>query len=438
VTDSSNFAEGPIIHTDFSYEDTYDFINTIPALFWRIELVQNKIEYLNNFELPGLGESSKLLLKNMDFSRKIIIEEDIPVFESFMKSAKDRKPTVAILRIKLKDGTIRWLKIAGHPDHLKSTYYMGYILDITDVVNYLRDITSNDSGIKGKIGLFDNPILLVRFSDKKIFAANHAALDILGYSHDEIQKLSLLDLFEDNIERYTQNIYEEILFHKRWNGSLSFFNKNGNKFSGETAIRSLSENGNNLLWISIYDITTKNKSTDQQGDSIALQEQDTHTTQIADKIKAAAQNSDIINMLNLFLENQPVKNLADSILYSDINIKKGNVITYGAGPSFESLELGEEYPYEGTIAENIVKHDLNYIIIEDTYKSIKPIDWALFIPKGVKSYYAVPFFEKGELKTVLIYCSKKASVFSEENTKRYKPQLSLFQEALLLLKKSKK
>jgi hypothetical protein len=40
---------------------------------------------------------------------------------------------------------------------------------------------------------------------------------------------------------------------------------------------------------------------------------------------------------------------------------EGRVIVYGAGEAFQSLTPGYSYPFEGTIAENILDYNLDYI-----------------------------------------------------------------------------
>jgi hypothetical protein len=69
------------------------------------------------------------------------------------------------------------------------------------------------------------------------------------------------------------------------------------------------------------------------------------------------------------------------------------------------MEPGEMYSYEGTIAQDIERFKLDYLIVDDTLDSIKAIDWALFIPKGIRSYFARPFYGRGALRAVMILCS---------------------------------
>ena len=423
-----------LFNGDLSYEDLFYCLSEIPALFWQIETVKNRIEYINNYKLPGLGDRSTLFLKNMNFSKEVILEGDFDTFEAFMKSARDRRPSVSIFRIKLADGTIQWLKISGWPDPHRSAYYMGYILEITDIVFSLRALDTGGMGVEDEISLFDNPVLLISFSEKRVIAGNRAASELLGYSFEEIKSLNMEDLFEKNLNLYINSIFEEIIFHRRWDGELSFHDRAQRIFSGDVAIRPINREGKNFLWVSLNNIIIKPVPAATAQQEFPGLRPDLRP--LLPAMKDAASAGDMMEMLNILLLNQPDKSLADSILYSDIHIDEGKVVTYGVGPSFKSLEAGKEYPYEGTIAENIMKYGLDKIIVDDTFQSIKPIDWALFIPCNVNSYYAEPYFEEGILRTVLIYCSSRKGVFNEENSHFYNSLYPLFYEGLKLWRKA--
>ena len=153
------------------------------------------------------------------------------------------------------------------------------------------------------------------------------------------------------------------------------------------------------------------------------------------KTITAGKKGNISGILNLLLDNQPVHGLANAMLYSDIHLEEGIVYVWGAGEAFKPLAPAYSHPYEGTIAENIVNYDLNHIIVENTFESIKPVDWAIFIPHGIKSYFAKPFFTKGKITTVLIFCSTERAVFNEENIKFYDSIYPAFENSLEVLKK---
>jgi hypothetical protein len=56
-------------------------------------------------------------------------------------------------------------------------------------------------------------------------------------------------------------------------------------------------------------------------------------------------------------------------------------------------------------AQDIERFCLDSLTVEDTLDSIKSIDWAMFIPCGVRSYFAKPFYSAEGLQAVLIFAS---------------------------------
>lgn len=96
-------------------------------------------------------------------------------------------------------------------------------------------------------------------------------------------------------------------------------------------------------------------------------------------------------------------------MFSDIQSARGKVEVYGVGRLFASLEWGAAHAYEGTIAQDIERFSLESLIVEDTLDSIKSIDWAMFIPCGVRSYFAKPFYSAEGLHAVLIFAFSRPS-----------------------------
>lgn len=407
--------------------DIQNCVNSVPALLWRIDVVHKKVEYLNTYLIPGLGEKTPLLLRNIRFREEVILEEDIPLFESFMKSAVKRRASSIAFRIKLVDGAVRWLKISGSPNPSDPSHYNGFLEDITEIRDTIRSLDEKETRIGERIGLFEHPIILINFSNKTIFAANRSFYDTFGLTDKEIEQIVFNDLLEEIPNGGLESIYEEIIFHHQWNGQLTFRGGSKGEFIAETIIRVISREGRNLLWVSAQPIISENHRPEL---SILPHPQSIAEVELAAVFRDAAENGGITELLDTIRRHQPLENLADSILYSDVHLDQDEVLTYGVGPSFETLEQGRSYPYEGTIAENIIRFNLDSIIVDNTLKSIRPIDWALFIPQNVLSYYAKPFFEDGILRTVFIFCSQQSSVFSEQNTQPYEPLFPLIQESI--------
>ncbi|HOP63089.1 MAG TPA: PAS domain-containing protein [Spirochaetota bacterium] len=420
-------------HFKNSFEDIYSYINAIPALFWSIDVVKNRIEYLNKYALPGLGENSTLIIKNPDFTYSIILDEDRHIFEKFIKNIRERKVGLAVFRIKLYDGTIKWLKIAGNQDIYRSNYYVGYIMDITETAVFIKSIDNSDSRIIKRINLFDNPVALFVFDDKKMFACNDAFREMFAISPESLQYSFLKDYISENSLKYLDHIYEEIIFSGRWRGELTFKTMPDNDFLSDTSIRPLHVEGKNLLWVSVYNIPERRSEADYT--SLPEKITDIDLKKINRDALSAAKKKDIIRLLEIILENQPIHGLANAILYSDIHVDEGKVFVWGAGEAFRTLTPGYTYPFEGTIAENILNYNLPHIIVENTFESIKPVDWAIFIPNGIKSYFAKPFYNDNKLVTVLIFCSTELSVFNEKNIGTYDSIYPVFINNLNSMKK---
>jgi len=427
--------DNPELSSYKSFQDIYSYINAIPALFWSIDVIKNKIEYINKFALPGLGENSHFIIQNPEFAEEMIIEDDRYIFESFLKGARSRKPGLAVFRIKLYDGTIRWLKISGSPDIYRSSHYVGYVMDITETANFIRTIDNSDASIIKKINIFNNPVFLIAFDDKHIHACNSTAVKVFGIKEVGCESLSLNDIIRSDIAQYINSIYEEVIFSGYWRGELTFRTVSGNEFISDSSIRPLHVNEKNLLWVSVYNIPDTVKKTGVK--KIEKVSQQVDLKGLIRKTITAAKKGNITGILDLILENQPVKGLANAILYSDIHLDEGIVYVWGAGEPFSNLAPAYSHPYEGTIAENIVNYNLNHIIVENTFESIKPVDWAIFIPHGIKSYFAKPFFTKGKITTVLIFCSTERALFNEENVKFYDSIYPAFENSLEVFKKRK-
>ena len=152
--------------------------------------------------------------------------------------------------------------------------------------------------------------------------------------------------------------------------------------------------------------------------------QDAYATRLGDKIAGLTEMEDILSVI---LQNLPHGVHADAILFSDIYAKKGRVQVYHAGEPFSAMRQGETFSYQGTIAENIERYKLDHLTVDDTLESIKAIDWVLFIPKGIRSYFAKAFYSRGAMRTILILCSTSPSAFRPELVQHYASLFPPFQ-----------
>ena len=411
--------ESSYSNTVFTEGELYSCIKGLPMLVFRVEVVKKRIEYLNEYQIEGLAEKSFLLLKDRTYSREIIFEQDYHMYESFIQAILDSKPAIAVIRVKTGDSDFKWIKLTGTPNSFHPGYYMGMLVDITQSITIIEEMNRKEDEQQTILELVENPVLLVSMNNKTIMSHNAAACEIFGYGFDEFRKLTLNNLIHPRTRNDMDRIYEEIIFEKRWEGKILFLRKGGSQFLGTASLRSLKIREKRLLRMSIYECDSVEKvssGSPKQYNPTLSESRKKYLRVVMDKLSTT---TDLKAMLEILLHN-PYKNMSfDGIIYSDIQVKKGIVAVYGVGEALSNMKFGEVFSYEGTIAENIEQYKLDYLIVEDTIASIKAIDWALFIPNGIRSYYAKPFYERDILRSVLILCSRQVNAFDESKLSDY-------------------
>jgi hypothetical protein len=156
---------------------------------------------------------------------------------------------------------------------------------------------------------------------------------------------------------------------------------------------------------------------------------------LSDNVRAAFDNApNLTAMLGQALAHPDIGKRCNAIMLSYIHAKNNTVQVYGAGTPLADMTPGEKFSYSGTIAEDIARFNLDHLVVDETMDSIKPIDWALFIPRGIHSYYAKPFYKNGELQTVLILCSTEPERFVDVRPEKFDTILSSLNEAINTLR----
>lgn len=422
-----------------SEDDLLNYVKGLPALLFRVEMARNRIEYLNDCNLAGLGENTFQLLNNKNLAKEVLFEEDIYLYDNFIHALRESEQALTVIRIKQVDNGLRWIKLIGKPNSYNPGFYLGMMVDITDSIKLIEDMTLKEDEKQTMLEIADNPVFLVDIKTKNVVSHNAAAQELFGYSFDEFRQLNLVNLMHPAFAGDMAEILEEIIFEKRWKGRMLFRRKGNTRFLGEVSLRSLKIKEKRLLRVSVYsfDIITKEKSkSERQKENLSLTEsRKLYVNSLNEKIQAV---SDIRRVLEIILGNPYSGTSFDGIIYSDIQIKKDRVVVYAAGDTFFNLKFGESFSYEGTIAENIENYKLDFLIVEDTMSSIKAIDWALFTPYGIRSYYAKPFYERNVLRSILILCSKEPDAFSEEKIPEYNLLDSPFTKGLKNWRKARR
>ncbi|SDR06224.1 GAF domain-containing protein [Pseudovibrio sp. Tun.PSC04-5.I4] len=134
-------------------------------------------------------------------------------------------------------------------------------------------------------------------------------------------------------------------------------------------------------------------------------------------------------MLAIINESQTAPEF-QAVMFSHVMAEKEQVAVYYAGSAFEERTQGEIFSFEGTIAEAMITFNMEYMIVEDTMESLKPIDWALFVPNRVRSYLALPIYDEGLITGVFIVCANDPNRFSEAQINHFQILAKPFSAAL--------
>lgn len=402
------------------------FMESFPALLWRIEIAKWRIEFLNNFIIRGLGENTRLFLKNDSFRRELIVEEDQHKMDFFSEKMRSGITSFVLFRIKV-DQQISWLKLSGWAAPRDPLYYYGLFQDVTNEVDSARSMFQNDIEQYVSIDSADHPALLVDYQKQKVIAVNEAGKTLFGYSTNEVRDLNFSKLYPQEITASIQRIIENILFDRKWSGRLNFVRKSMEQFNAFVDSHLIAFKGRNILRLALTGIEFKESGLSPRDGRVAKKSIVEFEKKLSAKLR---DKNDIMDILDVFLNNQPPDCEFDGIIFSDIHSRKNKVFVYCAGSPFSGMEPGEMFSYQGTIAQQIEHFKLEHLIVDETMESIKAIDWALFIPKGIRSYFAKPFYSRKILKAVMILCSCKPNAFSAERLDNYFPLFRPFKNSI--------
>ncbi|HEU6438497.1 MAG TPA: hypothetical protein VE028_13700 [Nitratidesulfovibrio sp.] len=406
---------------EISRDEMSDYLLTFPALLWRIEIARSRIEFLNARKLPVLEDRSGLFMKSPDFRRKVVLPEDLHFIEAFMEAMKRGDGAETIVRVCSPDPEeeqLCWLKVAGWASPRDPRYYMGYLMDVSDRAEGIRGILEKDAEQQMLIDLAENPTMIVDFDTRQVLSLNSAAASAFMYPGNGMPQLDFDMLHHPGMTNRVHRLFEEIVFARKWEGKLEYVRRSHATFAAHTAMRLLTLKGRRLLRVSLTDLRSASDD-DSDGEhavpppgrEFARLERELHA-----QLEPLTDIDDILSALHAFR----LPNYAwDGLLFSDIHQRRNKVFVHWAGEPFTGMPQGEMFPFDGTIAQDIVSYKLDSLIVDDTLDSIKAIDWALFIPRGIRSYFAKPFYRRGVLRSVLILCSRRPAAYPTTGLPEY-------------------
>ena len=275
-----------------------------------------------------------------------------------------------------------WLKLTGATNSRDPRYYYGYLLDVADTVRVIKSIVDNDAHLQVMITEADSPALLLDADNGRVIAANSLAEKLFGRSSSEMEQGKLCDLLTKSMTRVAKRMREDVPFSRKWVGKLDYCTPQG-RVTAETVVRYVVHDQRKLLRLLLLQ--------PKLAEPIARRNGLLRKNARAAVEQAIEGVDDMAEIMRAALRSPMIDGKYDGVMFSDVQERTNKVVVFGAGDPFDEMPQGETFSYKGTIAEDIARYGLDHLIVDDTQDSIKPIDWALFLPHGIRSYFAKPY-----------------------------------------------
>jgi len=414
--------------TAYELPSVPETLNKMKMLFWRLDLSKRTFMNLNDCSAGVLGVENYRFFKDRAYREKLLFPDDRILLDRAMASFKERIPVRSVFRVQC-DNTIYWYKLTGWPtsDH---RFYEGAVEEITEHIVWLKNIFDQQDQRLLQVAGENYPVALFAVQGQKLLDANNSFQQLLRIDLSSDIEYCLNALVEGDLK--LPQIFETLLLDRRLALELFLTTGNSLRIKAYCQFEYFVHDGKEYIRLALIGQVA------QPYETVSKIEKQVIKPQISAICADLTQCDSIDAMLERIYQEQGLFPDMDVIMFSDIYARKNKVMVYSWGDMQEPLGAGSQFPYTGTIAENIEKENLEYLIVDDTQSSIKAIDWILFVPRGLYSYVAKALYVRGAMRTVLIFCSRKKNAFSEDQMADVTSIATAFHQQLKQIRKGNK
>lgn len=370
-----------------------------PGLMWSICRRESRLKLFTQWRNAGFDAPQ--LLKNAAYRKQVVMEQDYPLLMEFWDMIHAARPAAAIFRLKADEGR-KPLMLQGWPEP-EEDIYSGFLKEAFLPGGYKSECYN--AQLRMRVGDADYPVFTVDSKSRRLADANEAARVLFIGAGQTERQLTLEDVVPEERRAQFFSAAGKAVERDAWSGKLLLGNGERGLFSAHARL---------TVW----------GGQDLQVVRAALISVDPKPLPLPDNSALALRSGELRPALErLYADCGPE---VDGLMLSHIQMGSGRVAIYGVGKVFENLEWGMLHAYEGTIAQDIEQFGLSALMVEDTLDSVKSIDWALFAPQGVRSYFAKPFYSEHGLHAVLILASRKTKAFGTDAEAAYADVVGAF------------
>lgn len=394
-------------------------------LLWRMDLIRQTFHPLCHCPAILLSTENYRFFKDREFRRRLLHEDDLTTMEQAFQRFKERKPVDIVFRVR-SNGTVHWFRLNGWPTR-DPGYYLGGVADISDQLPPLQTMLEEHNRQLLEHLDLPYPVALFTWPGCILQQANPRFAELFGPAPDGKRRVQLADLLQGDL--HLPALLETLISERRITTGLVLTARDAQASKMTCRLERFSYQGTPRLRLAVLDDTPHSAAP-------APHNAGPEHHNVAELCRDLAGCRSIAAMLDRIYQSRQLFPHTDAVMFSDIYARRNKVLVYPRGTLKEDLEPGTQFPYTGTIAENIARENLEYLIVDDTQSSIKAIDWMLFVPKGLYSYMAKARYERGAMRTVLIVCSQRKSAFSEHQIAALTEITTAFHKQLKKIRRS--
>jgi two-component system cell cycle sensor histidine kinase/response regulator CckA len=200
----------------------------LPVMVW-ITDAEGQCTYINQRWLDFTGQSEGQAL-GMGWLQCVHPEDAEQSARIFLKANRNRQSFTLDYRVRRRDGSYRWAIDVGQPHFDGAGKFLGYVGVVLDITERKQAEQGLAEGQRRMQALFDNALdgILLTDDEGRYVDANPAACALLGYSREELLKLTTWDVTEPGYFDAAREHWRKFLA-AGWNaGEYRVLRKDGN------------------------------------------------------------------------------------------------------------------------------------------------------------------------------------------------------------------
>lgn len=228
---------------------------------WEINYNDNTLSG-DKTALSMLGYSGDKTVFNLDSHFKAIHPEDQDkVKVNLQKALSGAVDYISEYRVNVGNDTWRWFYSRGKVqknDSSEDLCLSGILMDVTQRKIYEKELEKSEEKYRYLFEQSPMPLIVYDPESYAILNVNHSAATLYGYSHDQLKKMTITNIVNEEHQNEFKNFLKKSYLLKSslpHNKSWKHIKKNGKIFTVDITIKPMNYEGKDAVIMLVYDIT---------------------------------------------------------------------------------------------------------------------------------------------------------------------------------------